>query len=150
MQIAELCTVEPILTSTPSTPQVSTSEDNEDKLDNGSATIPASETMETSTPNKTENSLICLDESKLDFGLTMDNFTLEDIQDDDFDPRALDSSPAPVTPVVSFSSKIQTELTFIDNLRHFSTCQLCFHFDHKISKHLSNYNYRFLWASILI
>jgi len=92
--IAELCAVEPILASTP---QVSTSEDNEDKLDNGVVTTTNTETS--STPNKTENSLICLDESKLDFGLTMDNFTLEDIQDDDFDPRALDSSPAPVTPI---------------------------------------------------
>ena len=94
LQIAELCAVEPILASTP---QVSTSEDNEDKLDNGVVTTTNTETS--STPNKTENSLICLDESKLDFGLTMDNFTLEDIQDDDFDPRALDSSPAPVTPI---------------------------------------------------
>ena len=95
LQIAELCTVEPILASTPT---VSTSEDNEDKLDNGSSTN-NSGSAETSTQNKTENSLICLDDQKLDFGLTMDNFTLEDIQDDDFDPRALDSSPVQVTPL---------------------------------------------------
>jgi len=93
--IAELCTVEPILASTPT---VSTSEDNEDKLDNGSSTN-NSGSAETSTQNKTENSLICLDDQKLDFGLTMDNFTLEDVQDDDFDPRALDSSPVQVTPI---------------------------------------------------
>jgi hypothetical protein len=92
--IAELCTVEPILASTP---KVSTSEENEDKLDNGSSTNNSGSAETIQTQNKTENSLICLDDQKLDFGLTMDNFTLEDIQDDDFDPRALDSSPVQVT-----------------------------------------------------
>ena len=80
-----------------STPKVSTSEENEDKLDNGSSTNNSGSAETIQTQNKTENSLICLDDQKLDFGLTMDNFTLEDIQDDDFDPRALDSSPVQVT-----------------------------------------------------
>ena len=38
------------------------------------------------TKNKTENSLICLDDQTLDFGLTIHNFTMKDVQDDNFDP----------------------------------------------------------------
>merc|ERR1712110_1071082 len=104
--ISELCTVAPVLSSSESSNNQSSGEDpasadstsnknsdsnsnNGDNLkDLNSVTIKSSQSV---------NELICLDEStssisQTDFGgITLDNFTLDDLNDDDFNPRAVDS-----------------------------------------------------------
>merc|ERR1712241_469244 len=60
-----------------------------------------------SSVNKSVNELICLDDSTtsstVDFGgITLDNFTLDDLNDDEFNPRAVEQ-PAP-SPFVQVGS----------------------------------------------
>ena len=110
-QISEICTVEPIIPTTPQPPAEETA-----KLDNGSNHGSSDENITEPQNQSSASELICLDaaeESKVDFGLTLDNFTLEDLQDDDFDPRALDNSPAPMmapvtTPVTPVAPVLST------------------------------------------
>ena len=73
-----------------------TNSNNGDNLkDLNSVTIKSSQSV---------NELICLDEStssisQTDFGgITLDNFTLDDLNDDDFNPRAVDSQQKQQTP----------------------------------------------------
>merc|ERR1712210_205380 len=105
--ISELCTVAPVLSSSESSNNQSSGEDpaSADSTSNGKNSDTNSNNGEnlkdlnsvTIKSSQSVNELICLDEStssisQTDFGgITLDNFTLDDLNDDDFNPRAVDS-----------------------------------------------------------
>merc|ERR1739838_189492 len=105
--ISELCTVAPVLSSSESSNNQSSSEDpaSADSTSNGKNSDTNSNNGDnlkdlnsvTIKSSQSVNELICLDEStssisQTDFGgITLDNFTLDDLNDDDFNPRAVDS-----------------------------------------------------------
>ena len=65
--------------------------------------------------SKSVNELICLDDSTtsstVDFGgITLDNFTLDDLNDDEFNPRAVEQPSAP-SPFVQVGSVTTTTPT---------------------------------------
>ena len=104
-QISELCTVAPVLSSSESSNNQSSGEDpaSADSTSNGKNSDTNSNNGEnlkdlnnvTIKSSQSVNELICLDEStssisQTDFGgITLDNFTLDDLNDDDFNPRAV-------------------------------------------------------------
>ena len=106
-QISELCTVTPVLSSSESSNNQSSGEDpaSADSTSNGKNSDTNSNNGDnlkdlnsvTIKSSQSVNELICLDEStssisQTDFGgITLDNFTLDDLNDDDFNPRAVDS-----------------------------------------------------------
>merc|ERR1712141_206908 len=95
--IAELCTVESNLTSIDSVSSSaphslqSTGDDKIDNTDQSDSNRSSSNPLSSSS-NQSGSELICLDEStssQMDFGgITLDNFELDGLNDDDFDPRA--------------------------------------------------------------
>ena len=107
LQISELCTVAPVLSSSESSNNQSSGEDpaSADSTSNGKNSDTNSNNGDnlkdlnsvTIKSSQSVNELICLDEStssisQTDFGgITLDNFTLDDLNDDDFNPRAVDS-----------------------------------------------------------
>ena len=100
-QIAELCTVESNLTSIDSVSSSaphslqSTGDDKIDNTDQSDSNRSSSNPLSSSSNNQSGSELICLDEStssQMDFGgITLDNFELDGLNDDDFDPRAEES-----------------------------------------------------------
>ena len=105
LQISELCTVAPVLSSSESSNNQSgedpasadsTSNKNSDSNSNNGDNLKDLSSV-TIKSSQSVNELICLDEStssisQTDFGgITLDNFTLDDLNDDDFNPRAVDS-----------------------------------------------------------
>lgn len=106
--ISDLCTVTPVLSSSESsnnqtsgedpTPGDNTSNKNSDNNSNNGDNLKDLNSVIQSS--KSVNELICLDEStsssQVDFGgITLDNFTLDDLNDDDFNPRAVEQTPPP-------------------------------------------------------
>ena len=108
LQISELCTVAPVLSSSESSNNQSSGEDpasadstsngkNSDTNSNNGDNVLKDLNSVTIKSSQSVNELICLDEStssisQTDFGgITLDNFTLDDLNDDDFNPRAVDS-----------------------------------------------------------
>jgi len=97
--IAELCTVESNLTSIDSVSSSaphSLQSTGDDKIDNTDQSDSNRSNPLSSSSNQSGSELICLDEStssQMDFGgITLDNFELDGLNDDDFDPRAEESS----------------------------------------------------------
>jgi hypothetical protein len=106
LQISELCTVAPVLSSSESSNNQSSGEDpasadstsngkNSDTNSNNGDNVLKDLNSVTIKSSQSVNELICLDEStssisQTDFGgITLDNFTLDDLNDDDFNPRAV-------------------------------------------------------------
>ena len=108
LQISEICTVAPVLSSSESSNNPSSGEDptsagdntsnknSDSNSNNGDLNLKDLNSV-TIQSSQSVNELICLDEStssisQTDFGgITLDNFTLDDLNDDEFNPRAVDS-----------------------------------------------------------
>merc|ERR1712154_21575 len=106
--ISDLCTVTPVLSSSESSNNQTSGEDptssdntsnknSDNNSNNGDNLKDLNSVIQSS---KSVNELICLDEStsssQVDFGgITLDNFTLDDLNDDDFNPRAVEQTPPP-------------------------------------------------------
>jgi len=106
--ISEICTVAPVLSSSESSNNPSSGEDptsagdntsnknSDSNSNNGDLNLKDLNSV-TIQSSQSVNELICLDEStssisQTDFGgITLDNFTLDDLNDDEFNPRAVDS-----------------------------------------------------------
>jgi len=100
--ISEICTVAPVLSSSessgedPTSAGDNTSNKNSDSNSNNGDNLKDLNSV-TIQSSQSVNELICLDEStssisQTDFGgITLDNFTLDDLNDDEFNPRAVDS-----------------------------------------------------------
>merc|ERR1712008_640592 len=106
--ISEICTVAPVLSSSESSNNPSSGEDptsagdntsnknSDSNSNNGDLNLKDLNSV-TIQSSQSVNELICLDEStssisQTDFGgTTLDNFTLDDLNDDEFNPRAVDS-----------------------------------------------------------
>lgn len=92
--IVDLCKVDNNISTSVSSPSLQQENEEHNNLNNGTST-------QNNIQSKSANELICLDDtsnsSQVDFGgFAHDNFTLDDLQDDEFDPRAAEpSSPAP-------------------------------------------------------
>ena len=73
----------------------STGDDKIDNTDQSDSNRSSSNPLSSSSNNQSGSELICLDEStssQMDFGgITLDNFELDGLNDDDFDPRAEES-----------------------------------------------------------
>merc|ERR1712223_772244 len=116
--ISELCVVPTVLSSSESSnsreDEVADSTSNGKHSDNNSNNGDLNNVIQSSV-NKSVNELICLDDSTtsstVDFGgITLDNFTLNDLNNDEFNPRAVEQ-PSAHSPFVQVGSVTTTTPT---------------------------------------